>query len=121
PHPPSSPASAPSTRLLTLSALTRPPNIPSFPTRRSSDLRSKQTALRPPTKENRPRRPAGGLPVGFFRGSSSLHTFIADGPELVRSEEHTSELQSPDHLVFRLLLEKKNEIAYAIPVVSIGR
>src|SRR5258708_31557999 len=25
----------------------------------------------------------------------------------VRSEEHTSELQSPDHLVFRLLLEKK--------------
>src|SRR5258708_32085484 len=27
---------------------------------------------------------------------------------LVRSEEHTSELQSPDHLVCRLLLEKKN-------------
>src|SRR5258708_28294451 len=26
----------------------------------------------------------------------------------IRSEEHTSELQSPDHLVFRLLLEKKN-------------
>src|SRR5258708_24565103 len=26
---------------------------------------------------------------------------------LVRSEEHTSELQSPDHLVCRLLLEKK--------------
>src|SRR5258708_9578694 len=26
----------------------------------------------------------------------------------MRSEEHTSELQSPDHLVFRLLLEKKN-------------
>src|SRR5258708_18514799 len=26
-----------------------------------------------------------------------------------RSEEHTSELQSPDHLVCRLLLEKKNE------------
>src|SRR5207244_12123922 len=25
-----------------------------------------------------------------------------------RSEEHTSELQSPDHLVCRLLLEKKN-------------
>src|SRR5215216_599263 len=28
---------------------------------------------------------------------------------LVRSEEHTSELQSPDHLVCRLLLEKKKE------------
>src|SRR5207244_3569561 len=28
--------------------------------------------------------------------------------EVDRSEEHTSELQSPDHLVCRLLLEKKN-------------
>src|SRR5258708_26556454 len=27
--------------------------------------------------------------------------------DLFRSEEHTSELQSPDHLVCRLLLEKK--------------
>src|SRR5207244_13564885 len=27
----------------------------------------------------------------------------------IRSEEHTSELQSPDHLVCRLLLEKKNK------------
>src|SRR5207244_12124446 len=29
--------------------------------------------------------------------------------EDIRSEEHTSELQSPDHLVCRLLLEKKNK------------
>src|SRR5947208_11354463 len=28
-------------------------------------------------------------------------------PTAARSEEHTSELQSPDHLVCRLLLEKK--------------
>src|SRR5258708_11779554 len=28
---------------------------------------------------------------------------------VARSEEHTSELQSPDHLVCRLLLEKKNK------------
>src|SRR5258708_27935144 len=28
----------------------------------------------------------------------------------VRSEEHTSELQSPDHLVCRLLLEKKKKM-----------
>src|SRR5947208_9035597 len=28
---------------------------------------------------------------------------------LARSEEHTSELQSPDHIVCRLLLEKKNK------------
>src|SRR5258708_23636771 len=37
---------------------------------------------------------AGGAPV-FGRAAKS------------RSEEHTSELQSPDHLVCRLLLEKK--------------
>src|SRR5215216_7313355 len=29
-----------------------------------------------------------------------------------RSEEHTSELQSPDHLVCRLLLEKKKKQTY---------
>src|SRR5207244_13301056 len=29
-----------------------------------------------------------------------------------RSEEHTSELQSPDHLVCRLLLEKKKQSAH---------
>src|SRR5258708_24879435 len=32
-----------------------------------------------------------------------------DLPGVVRSEEHTSELQSPDHLVCRLLLEKKKK------------
>src|SRR5947208_12162041 len=31
----------------------------------------------------------------------------ATSSQLLRSEEHTSELQSPDHLVCRLLLEKK--------------
>src|SRR5215216_8205180 len=30
-------------------------------------------------------------------------------PSVERSEEHTSELQSPDHLVCRLLLEKKKK------------
>src|SRR5258708_26652994 len=35
--------------------------------------------------------------------------------EIKRSEEHTSELQSPDHLVCRLLLEKKkHEKSYII-------
>src|SRR5947208_12682226 len=29
-----------------------------------------------------------------------------------RSEEHTSELQSPDNIVYRLLLEKKNKMTY---------
>src|SRR5436305_10704363 len=38
----------------------------------------------------------------------------ADGApaERLRSEEHTSELQSRPHLVCRLLLEKKNNIAH---------
>src|SRR5258708_7699618 len=31
-----------------------------------------------------------------------------------RSEEHTSELQSPDHLVCRLLLEKKKSKSYSL-------
>src|SRR5258708_14690625 len=31
-----------------------------------------------------------------------------------RSEEHTSELQSPDHLVCRLLLEKKKTVVVSI-------
>src|SRR5258708_11002998 len=46
----------------------------------------------------------------------SLHWSLCNLPSIpgsviycpVRSEEHTSELQSPDHLVCRLLLEKKN-------------
>src|SRR5438552_6037891 len=42
---------------------------------------------------------APGWVVGNRRSGHAL---------LVRSEEHTSELQSPDHLVCRLLLEKKN-------------
>src|SRR5258708_31837716 len=33
--------------------------------------------------------------------------FASAGRRIDRSEEHTSELQSPDHLVCRLLLEKK--------------
>src|SRR5258708_14654710 len=35
------------------------------------------------------------------------------GRDGLRSEEHTSELQSPDHLVCRLLLEKKKQIQSA--------
>src|SRR5258708_28125297 len=35
-----------------------------------------------------------------------------------RSEEHTSELQSPDHLVCRLLLEKKKNQIYRQPVAA---
>src|SRR5258708_11461235 len=40
--------------------------------------------------------------------SRRLLSSIGCSYKVVRSEEHTSELQSPDHLVCRLLLEKIN-------------
>src|SRR5258708_17278868 len=48
---------------------------------------------------------------------TSHHGFLHRCIASARSEEHTSELQSPDHLVCRLLLEKKK---YEI-VASISR
>src|SRR5258708_19329333 len=42
----------------------------------------------------------------FLAGCLRLHRG-APARHDVRSEEHTSELQSPDHLLSRLLLEKK--------------
>src|SRR5256885_8903421 len=42
----------------------------------------------------------------------SSHPNIIGIKESSRSEEHTSELQSPCNLVCRLLLEKKNTIHY---------
>src|SRR5258708_18444879 len=50
-----------------------------------------------------------GAAVRRGRRSHRPHA-VVDGVDLgVRSEEHTSELQSPDHLVCRLLLEKKKK------------
>src|SRR5437867_5486919 len=43
------------------------------------------------------------------------------GFKLARSEEHTSELQSPYDLVCRLLLEKKKNHARAGPGLRVGR
>src|SRR5258708_25707751 len=45
-----------------------------------------------------------------------LHRFAELGKP--RSEEHTSELQSPDHLVCRLLLEKKKNQRKQRPTVQ---
>src|SRR5258708_10748446 len=44
----------------------------------------------------------------------------APADRAVRSEEHTSELQSPDHLVCRLLLEKKknNRATFSLSQVA---
>src|SRR5258708_26819725 len=45
-------------------------------------------------------------------GGTLLYKLAPSGKRILvqkRSEEHTSELQSPDHLVCRLLLEKKKK------------
>src|SRR5258708_13765652 len=47
----------------------------------------------------------GGARAGVCRSLGTRSESHAFGE--ARSEEHTSELQSPDHLVCRLLLEKK--------------
>src|SRR3712207_7316462 len=46
-----------------------------------------------------------------FNASLALKAIDA-GVAAVRSEEHTSELQSRQYLVCRLLLDKKNNISY---------
>src|SRR5207244_13210763 len=67
-----------------------PGALHSFPTRRSSDLIRRRAASCSPR-------------------CSSISTAVQKVATgfAIRSEEHTSELQSPDHLVCRLLLEKK--------------
>src|SRR2546426_1886530 len=54
-------------------------------------------------------RSQSGKPVGVFTTSPDApRVLIANAMLVPRSEEHTSELQSPCNLVCRLLLEKKN-------------
>src|SRR5437762_4907755 len=75
-------------------------DLHSFPTRRSSDL----TVVKPV----RFVRVGGGVGLEWFETGFS-HKENPIGLLLnPRSEEHTSELQSPMYLVCRLLLEKKN-------------
>src|SRR5690348_8528856 len=59
--------------------------------------------------------PTFGIPGTEIKGRNILEQIVdlSRGwewwPSVVRSEEHTSELQSPVHLVCRLLLEKKKD------------
>src|SRR5258708_18162163 len=53
---------------------------------------------------------ATGIPMTNNMPATLAANFIDN-----RSEEHTSELQSPDHLVCRLLLEKKKNSITASP------
>src|SRR5437763_15630365 len=66
-------------------------HLHSFPTRRSSDL----PALAQDHAGRQGRNGGGGADE------------MENARRLLRSEEHTSELQSPMYLVCRLLLEKK--------------
>src|SRR5258708_9948037 len=67
-----------------------------------------------------PIRRDGHRNLGIHRGDERFHG--GDGLDVAgplaacrrRSEEHTSELQSPDHLVCRLLLEKKKHNSIAL-------
>src|SRR5207244_11696060 len=76
------------------------------------------TAAGPPAAPGRDRAPASLLRDGR-RARRTVSTrgigpAAAPRAHCSRSEEHTSELQSPDHLVCRLLLEKKNKKATQI-------
>src|SRR6266850_8565699 len=65
--------------------------------------------------------PIGGLAVGEPQAvmlkvvEEVTPGLPADRPRYLRSEEHTSELQSPCNLVCRLLLEKKKQITLFPP------
>src|SRR5436189_4170317 len=61
--------------------------------------------------------PSGGLQLvlgspGGSRIPTAVYQVISDMIDQERSEEHTSELQSPMYLVCRLLLEKKKKRKY---------
>src|SRR5258708_30737804 len=51
--------------------------------------------------------PSISIPVRLPKPNWPMKRAISISKASSRSEEHTSELQSPDHLVCRLLLEKK--------------
>src|SRR3712207_8561340 len=90
----------------------RPPRSTLFPY--TTLFRSKEEARRVPWTEGRAARGVGGregrvaAPAAPARGGPSLGAARPGRPGL-RSEEHTSELQSRQYLVCRLLLEKKKK------------
>src|SRR5205807_10368213 len=96
------------TFLLTL--LPRPPRSPLFPY--TTLFRSRNSGFQRPFwgPTFLTSRRCRHMDLGFLRASSrALAILVPVSPitRWVRSEEHTSELQSPCNLVCRLLLEKK--------------
>src|SRR5690625_5587353 len=87
----------------------------SFPTRRSSDLAGAEavevSGHRLVASSAFVDGPDGVAVDGNPIGTQMEWRAIGD-PDTMRSEEHTSELQSRGHLVCRLLLEKKKRLLY---------
>src|SRR5690348_17972935 len=81
----------------------RPPRSTLFPYTTLFRSEQRQDRLR----REAPAEGAGLEQAGQFRAGGAAAAGQRD-----RSEEHTSELQSPVHLVCRLLLEKKKKIIY---------
>src|SRR5207244_11219837 len=84
--------------------------LPICPSRTPKAMRSAAAAF---AWEFRQRLRWGLIALGLYFVVLATFQFLILGPRSPihplrsRSEEHTSELQSPDHLVCRLLLEKK--------------
>src|SRR5258708_21594507 len=72
-------------------------------------VRSLKREISPPGVTLPIRRTSGFIRIGRGPGRRTAECFTTARRATwrARSEEHTSELQSPDHLVCRLLLEKK--------------
>src|SRR5947209_11921243 len=92
------------------SLLRHPPDLHSFPTRRSSDLLQQFAVLN--INDHPHSWNANADPNGFFIVEGVAFAQAA-APVGLRSEEHTSELQSRQYLVCRLLLEKKKYRRYS--------
>src|SRR2546422_7248863 len=90
----------------------RPPRSTLFP---YTTLFRSQRRGRPRRANAERRDEAGGEADAGDRCNRALHDAVAAHYEL-RSEEHTSELQSRLHLVCRLLLEKKKTHAIIIAI-----
>src|SRR5699024_11481692 len=93
-----------------VSASAPPRALHSFPTRRSSDLTDSLLPEMPLPAPEREGNGSDGLPPRerTVRERPLKRLRIRQKGCIVRSEEHTSELQSRFDLVCRLLLEKKN-------------
>src|SRR5699024_12419714 len=86
-----------------------PRHLPSFPTRRSSDLPPPgRRHLGAGAGRRQPMARTGSARCGGHR-SAHRRLLAPETGQVQRSEEHTSELQSRFDLVCRLLLEKKKE------------